>query len=202
MTRGRRRVLLWDVMSTLVRDPFYEDVPRFFGTSLAELVAAKDPHAWPAFERGHIDGQQLCERFFLDRREVDAQGLCEAMADGYAWLPGVEDIVAELAAAGVEMHALSNYPRWYELIEDRLRPSRYLAWTFVSCKTGLRKPEAAAYRHAVSALGVAPADATFVDDRDDNCTAAQACGLTAVRFEDADRLRAALLADGWPLRPG
>ncbi len=202
MRRGHRRVLLWDVMSTLVRDPFYEDVPRFFGTSLPELVAIKDPHAWPAFERGHIDGAQLCERFFLDRRPVDGPGLRATMSDGYAWLPGVEEIVAELADAGVEMHALSNYPRWFELIEERLSPSRYLAWTFVSCKTGLRKPEAAAYRHAVSALGVRPADATFVDDRDDNCAAAQACGLKAVRFEDASRLRRALFRDGWPLRPG
>lgn len=188
-------------MSTLVRDPFYEDVPRFFETSLSDLVATKDPDAWPAFERGHIDGPTLCERFFRDRRPVDRRGLCATMADGYAWLPGVEAIVAELSAAGVEMHALSNYPRWYALIEDRLRPSRYLSWTFVSCKTGLRKPEAAAYRHAVMALGVAPRDATFIDDRDDNCAAARACGLAAFRFEDAAQLRRDLRADGWPIDP-
>jgi HAD superfamily hydrolase (TIGR01509 family) len=192
-------VLLLDVMSTLVRDPFYEDVPRLFGASLDALVSAKDPHAWPAFECDAIDEGQLAARFFLDRREVDVTALKRTMADGYAWLEGVEPLLAELSAAGVEMHALSNYPHWYTLIEEKLQLRRYLRWTFVSCKTGLRKPDVQAYRHAAAALGVQPGAVTFVDDRRDNCEAAAGVGMAAVHFTDGARLRRQLADDGWPV---
>jgi len=49
-------------------------------------------------------------------------------------------LLHELYAGGVPLHALSNYPRWYQLIEDRLELSRYLRWSFVSCLIGMRKP--------------------------------------------------------------
>lgn len=192
-----RRVLLLDVMGTLVHDPFYVEVPAFFGMSLDELVAAKDPLAWPRFECSSIGEAELFTRFFRDGRAVDGEGLKAAMASAYALLPGIEALLGELFAAGVEMHALSNYPCWYALIEERLALSRFLSWTFVSCKTGLRKPSPSAYRHAIHALGVAPADALFVDDRESNCVAARAEGIAALRFTDASSLRAELAHARW-----
>lgn len=39
-------VLLLDVMDTIVYDPFYLDMPRFFGITFKELLAAKHPSAW------------------------------------------------------------------------------------------------------------------------------------------------------------
>jgi hypothetical protein len=40
---GQRPVLLLDVMDTLVTDPFFEHMPRFFNMSFKELLAAKHP---------------------------------------------------------------------------------------------------------------------------------------------------------------
>lgn len=48
-------ILLFDIMDTLVRDPFYQDVPAFFGMSLKELIDCKHPTAWIEFEKGLID---------------------------------------------------------------------------------------------------------------------------------------------------
>lgn len=48
-------ILLFDIMDTIVRDPFYEDVPAFFGMSLKELIDCKHPTAWVEFEKGFID---------------------------------------------------------------------------------------------------------------------------------------------------
>ena len=188
----RRRVLLLDVMGTLVRDPFYDVVPEFFGMSLDELIAVKHPNAWVRFERDHIDEPQMLAEFFADGRAYDHAGLVTTMKGAYDWLPGIEALLESLSAAGVEMHTLSNYPCWYRYIEDSLTLSRWVRWTFVSCKTGLRKPEPAAYRQALAALGVPPGDAIFVDDREDNCAAARAEGIDAIRFEGADALTWAL----------
>jgi len=50
----RPRVILWDVMDTLVRDPFRDVMPRFFGLSLEEMLRQKHPDAWSRFERGEL----------------------------------------------------------------------------------------------------------------------------------------------------
>lgn len=189
-------VLLLDVMGTLVHDPFYVEIPRFFGLSLSELIAVKHPSAWVEFETDAIDEATLLARFFADGRPVDGEGLRAAMREAYRFLPGVEPLLQELAARGMPMHALSNYPRWYALIEERLQLSRYLQWSFVSCHTGVRKPDPAAYVHAASALGVEPSACVFVDDREDNCAAARDQGMHAVRFSDAAALRRALVEHG------
>ncbi|MCB9611692.1 MAG: HAD-IA family hydrolase [Sandaracinus sp.] len=193
---GGALVLLLDVMDTLVRDPFYEDVPRFFGMSLAEVLAQKDPSAWPRFERGEIDEGTMLRAFFADGRAFDHDAFCEAVRDGYAFLPGIEALLEELAEARVPMFALSNYPCWSAWIEARLGLGRFLDWRFVSWRTGVRKPDPEAFRGPVNALGVAPEACLFVDDRESNCVAARNEGLEAHRFVDAPTLREALVARG------
>jgi FMN hydrolase / 5-amino-6-(5-phospho-D-ribitylamino)uracil phosphatase len=190
------RVLLLDVMGTLVYDPFFVEVPRFFGVGLPELVQTKHPRAWVDFELDAIDERTLLARFFADGRAVDGEGLKAAMRAAYRLLPGVEPLLDELRERGVPMHALSNYPRWYALIEEELRLSSWLRWSFVSCNTGLRKPDPAAYLHASQTLGVEPAACLLVDDREDNCAAARDQGMDAVRFSDAGALRRALVERG------
>jgi len=189
-------VLLLDVMDTLVHDPFHLEIPRFFGVSLRELLPRLRQGAWVSFEQGELQESEFFAQFFADGQPVDGEGLRAAVRAGYRLLPGVESLLGELHARGVPMHALSNYPRWYELIEDAVRLSRWVEWSFVSCRTGLRKPDPAAYRHACRALGVEPSACVFVDDRETNCAAARAEGMQAVQFTDAAALRTALVARG------
>jgi HAD superfamily hydrolase (TIGR01509 family) len=100
----------------------------------------------------------------------------------------MEPLLQRLHSAGVPMHALSNYPVWYELIEEQLQLSRFLAWSFVSCRIGVRKPDPEAYLRSAKTLGVAPNRLVFVDDRQGNCDAAAELGLHAIRFENAEGL--------------
>lgn len=190
------RLLLLDVMSTLVRDPFYVDIPAFFGTSLERLLAEKDPRAWLDFEHGTIEEHELFERFFADRRAIDGPGLRAVTFAGYRLLPGVGPLLAELRAAGAEMHALSNYSVWYHAIEERTRLSRFLSWSFVSCDMGHRKPDDEAFLLPLRQLGAAPEDVVFVDDNVRNIDAAARLGLDAIRFTGAEDLRAAFIARG------
>lgn len=191
--------LLLDVMSTLVVDPIFTTAPRLCGVDDPRaLIGELDHDAWVAFETGDIDEPTYFRRWFRPGRDrgVDPAAFKAAMAEGYLWLDGVEPLLADLKIAGVEMHALSNYPPWYEIIEARLGLSRYLEWTFVSCRTGRRKPAPAAYLEAAAALGRAPGECLFVDDRRSNVAAAEALGMPALRFTDAATLRADLAARG------
>ncbi len=190
------QVVLFDVLGTLVRDPFHDVMPAFFGLSFRDMLAAKHPTRWLDFEHGLIDERTFLAGFFADGRDYDHQGFVQAIQDAYAWLPGMEALLVELVQAGVPLHALSNYPVWYRLIEDRLGLSRYLSWSFVSCETGVRKPVERAFTGPLQTLGVSPGDAVFVDDQPVNVDAATALGLDAIRFEGAVTLRAALVQRG------
>lgn len=193
---SRRPVLLCDVMDTLVHEPFYREMPAHFGLSLAELVAQKHPSAWIEFELGRIDEREFLRRFFRDGRAFDHAALLAAVHGAYRWLPGMEALLGELVGAGFALHALSNYPVWYHALEARLGLARYLAWSFVSCDTGLRKPDPEAFRHAVRTLGCAPGDCLLIDDRPENCAAARALGLAAIEFRGAGELRGELVRRG------
>lgn len=187
-----RPILLWDVMGTLVHDPFFVEMPGFFGMSFDALLEEKHPSAWLEFELGERSEAEFLDSFFRDGREFDRRGFLESVRASYRWLPGLEELMTELHASGTTMHAFSNYPVWYRMIEERLKLSRFLEWSFVSCLIGLRKPDPAAYSRVLRELGAPAERCVFVDDRFGNCAAAREAGIRAIQFEGVASLRLAL----------
>jgi HAD superfamily hydrolase (TIGR01509 family) len=188
------KLILWDVLDTLVRDPFFTHMAEFFGLSFEQLLKEKHPTAWGEFELNKLDEEQLFASFFRDGRPIDGAGFKRYVADAYAFIEGIEPMLAELKARGIPMYALSNYPTWYRLIDERLGLSRYVELSFISCHTGVRKPAPAAYLGACEALGRTPGECLFVDDREVNCEAAR-LGMPSVRFRgDVAALRDELRA--------
>jgi FMN hydrolase / 5-amino-6-(5-phospho-D-ribitylamino)uracil phosphatase len=191
------RVILWDIMDTLVRDPFFTHMPGFFGQSFEGLVRQLQPGTWVEFELGKLNELEFFARFFKDGSPIDGPGLKRCMAEAYAWIDGVPELLAELQSRAVSMHALSNYPEWYQLVEDRLGLSRYISLSFISCRTGFRKPAAEAFLHACEHLQVAPGECLLIDDRAQNCESASKLGLESLRFDgNIPALRQALVAHG------
>jgi HAD superfamily hydrolase (TIGR01509 family) len=187
---------LFDVMDTLVTEPFHETIPAFFGTTRAQLEDQQSEAAWRQFECGEIDEPTYFASYFEDGRRFDHEGLCECVRSAYQWLDGMEALLASLHKRGVEMHVLSNYPMWYQMIEAKLHVSRYLPWSFVSCRTGLRKPDDRAYLGAAETLKKRPADLLFIDNDAENCVAAERAGLEAIHFVGARPLHQDLQSRG------
>ncbi|XP_047167644.1 flavin mononucleotide hydrolase 1, chloroplatic [Vigna umbellata] len=181
-------VMLFDIMDTLVRDPFYQDVPAFFGMSLKELIDIKHPTAWIEFEKGLIDEMELARKFFKDGRDFDLEGLKNCMRSGYSYIEGIEPLLLSLKKNNYEMHAFTNYPIWYQLIEDNLKLSTYLSWTFCSCTFGKRKPDTEFYNEVVRRLNVDPTNCIFVDDRQTNVEAATEVGIRGLHFKNVNLL--------------
>lgn len=179
-------ILLLDIMGTVVHEPFVEDMPRFFGMTLDELIEAKHPDLWLRFERGEIENDEFLRGFFADGRDYDRSGFVRCVRDAYRFLPGMEPLLESIR---VPTYALSNYPRWSEWIEDALSLSRFLDWRFVSWKTGVRKPDAEAYLRPIRELDESPDRFVFVDDREVNVRAARDVGMRGIRFENAAQLR-------------
>lgn len=194
--RSAQPTLLFDVMDTLVVDPFRDAIPEFFGLGLRELIEQAHPTAWVEFERGELSPEQYATRMFSDARHVDWPAFEAHVRGAYRWIEGMPELLAELCRAEIDMHALSNYPVLYRVVEQELAISRYVKWSFVSCDTGHRKPSPEAFLGAARALGRSPAECLLIDDRAVNCDAAEAVGMPAVRFESTSSLRLALARRG------
>ncbi|MCZ6597139.1 MAG: HAD family phosphatase [Planctomycetota bacterium] len=189
-------MLLLDVLGTLVHEPFYVELPAFFGLTVDELIEAKDPTVWLEYELGRIEEEELFRRFFRDGREYDHRAMKACMVDAFHWLEGMEGLVAALHAAGHEMHAISNYSEWYRHIDERLALSRFLTMDFISCNLGVRKPDPGAWRIPLERLDVPPERCLFVDDREVNCEAARELGIETIHFTGAEQLRRELTGRG------
>ncbi|EKX46051.1 hypothetical protein GUITHDRAFT_163091 [Guillardia theta CCMP2712] len=177
-----RKVIFWDVMSTLVYDPFFIEVPAFLGMTLEELYKTKDSAIWEKFEKGLCTEQDLLDGFFLDRRKFDGQGMVNMIASKYEWLPGMKELLIELKQKGYEMHIISNYPIWFNQIESKLSLSTILPWSFVSAETGLRKPDKEAYLMAQRKLNLDAGQCILVDDSKSNVESAKSCGWFGICF--------------------
>ena len=62
-----------------MRDPFYDEVPKFFDMTLKELYRVKHPTAWIDFEKGQICEDALVSNFFKDGRSFDSEGMKRMM---------------------------------------------------------------------------------------------------------------------------
>jgi putative hydrolase of the HAD superfamily len=57
-------LLVFDLMDTVVVDPFYREAMTYLGTTLADLGKVKHPTSWIEFETGITDEGSFLERFY------------------------------------------------------------------------------------------------------------------------------------------
>jgi epoxide hydrolase-like predicted phosphatase len=62
----------------------------------------------------------------------------------------------------------------------------------ISAEVGVAKPDPKIYHIILERLGVAPAEAVFIDDFSENVAGARAVGMHAIHFKNRDQLRADL----------
>lgn len=154
---------------------FQHDAGRSFAETAAELTALH-PH--------HAD-------------LIAAWGPCflESIGDP---IPGMHAIVRDLDEAGVPLFAITNFSGEFwkpfrtreAALFDRFRD------IVVSGDERLVKPDPAIYALAMDRFGLAPHEALFIDDNPANVDAANAFGIRALLFRDAEQVRAELTAQG------
>ena len=183
-------ILLFDVMSTLVYDPFWKDLPEALNIDLKTWLLDKDRHAWIEFEKGNIASEDaFFEQFFGDSFHPDAKIMKETFFANYTYLDGIPELLEKIKQQSIPCHVLSNYPMWFESLNEKVGLDQYIEEMFVSYKIGIRKPDIAIYEYVLQKLNVQPQKILFVDDRLENCTAAGNLGIQYHHFQSVDALR-------------
>ncbi|MFA9444815.1 HAD-IA family hydrolase [Egicoccus sp. AB-alg6-2] len=192
------RVVAFDLMDTVVRDPYRDALRAATGLSLDELFARRPPHVYPALERDELAEDDYWAAFADHGIDVDPDAFHRARLAGTSWLDGMAELLDGLAGVVVRATA-SNYPRWVDELARTLLAGRFDR-VIASCHLGARKPDARFYRALLDELACAPHEVLFVDDREENVTGARELGIAGHRFRDAAGVRAFLAEHGVSVR--
>ncbi|MDX1511510.1 MAG: HAD-IA family hydrolase [Nitriliruptorales bacterium] len=189
-----RRIVILDMMDTILADPYREAIEAGTGRGLDELRPLLLGTRWPDFECNRITEQEYLAAFDDAGIELDRQAFHQARREGYAWVAGMDRLIDDLRRH-VEVVIASNYPDWLDDVADEWFRAR-VDGVIGSCHLGERKPDRAFFDGVLAWLD-APAEATwFVDDRPHNVEAAAALGMRAHRFTTAEAVRAWLSDEG------
>ena len=192
------QALLFDLMGTVVYDPYLEALEAGTGMDFASAAKVRDPRCWPEFEIGAIDEAEFVRRFFAaedGRLHFDAEAFHRIRRQGYRYLEGMVELLDALAGR-VDRYVASNYPTWIEQLHTEFGFDRYFEGVYASCHLGVRKPDPRFFEAILDDLSVAPDACLFIDDRPANCDAAAALGLRVHVFDGAGGLRERLRTEG------
>ncbi len=198
-TTRRLPTLVFDLMDTVVVDPFFADLPRRFGARLAALKTARDPDVWPAFERGEVDEATFLACLYrVPHPDLPTPAeLRDAIVARYRYVAGMPDLLSRLREAGEHLWALSNYPVWIAHVRRQLDLEALFDGLIISCEIGARKPELAAFVRAEATIGRDSGELVLIDDRVSNCEAAQRRGWGSLHFVSVARLQVDLIMRGY-----
>lgn len=191
-----RDILLFDLMGTVLYDPYLEALEAATSLDPKTAFALRDPDCWPQFELGAIDEDEFVRRFFVAPDHCfDIDAFHRARREGYAILPGMERLLDDLAGRA-QCYLASNYPRWIDQMCEDFGFARWMSGVYASCDLGFRKPDPAFFSAIVDDLQVPAQQCLFIDDRSENCQAAAGVGMRVHVFTDAAELRERLRGEG------
>jgi epoxide hydrolase-like predicted phosphatase len=169
---------VWDSFADFCREKGLEEgaVRRLF---------REDPEAIAdlrGLETGSIEEAEFEQRFATRLGLDDATDLIESMFRG---MRPAEPVVAAVRAAGdrgVKTGLISN--SWSTSHYDRELLEELFDTVVISAEVGLHKPQPEIYLMAAERLAEPPERCVFVDDLRENCTGAEAVGMTAILHRD------------------
>ena len=180
------------------------------GFDLAALTRARNTEAtyalWERYSTGALGPEGYWRPVVVEAGLPDTRTAMRAVrkAQRDAWWAHVDETVlalvddsrafAQATGRRLMMGLLSNSAPEHEPHVGRFA-GRFDAACF-SHRTGLRKPDPAAYHLACAALETPPERVLFLDDKPRNVDAARALGLQAEIFGDAATLRTSLSERG------
>ena len=146
-----------------------------------------DDGAWARLERGELSLEAFLVPFEADCRtcgiEVSGAGLMRYITGASAPRPAMLEAIRRIRARGLRAGALTN--NWLTEARRPPHPVREHFDVFIeSSVVGLRKPDPRIYELACRELGVAPAQAAFLDDIGGNLKPARALGITTIKVSD------------------
>lgn len=146
---------------------------------------------WGRFERGEVTEEETLQAFTAADPEIEKE-LRLAFTDLTGMLI-IRDyaisLVQRLKDAGYGVYYLSNYSRKaYDECAESLAFMPFMDGGIVSFRAGMTKPDPQVFRYFLNRYGLQAESCMFVDDSEENVTAARKLGFAGIIFQDYDAL--------------
>ena len=193
--RIRPKALIFDYGNVLCQPQQPEEIEAMaaiFRTPVDRFLSVYWPYRVP-FDKADLSPAAYWNQVAVDLGQTLADEQIDALVDldNRSWAHPDSRMIgwaSDLRAAGIRTAILSNMPITLREYLDCCCPwlPRFDQRTF-SCDVRRIKPSAEIYTYTLRGLGVDAPDALFLDDREDNVRAAQALGIHAIHFQNAER---------------
>jgi len=144
---------------------------------------------WTDLDRGVLDEEPAIERFATRTQLPPSQirTLIQATRKSLTPKDASWDLVKELHAEQVPLYVISNMPaNTYRYLQAHYDYWHYFKGVVISAEIGQVKPEPAIFEYLLKHYALQADETLFIDDYQDNVTAARAVGLSAIHFTDID----------------
>ena len=147
---------------------------------------------WVALDRGTISLDravaQGASRTGLPKSEV--KRLLDEVPRSLTPIPGTADLIRSVKKANNKLYVLSNM----QFASIDFLQQEHDIWdlfdgTVISCHINKVKPERAIYEHLLEEHQLLAHETVFIDDMNENLTAAAELGIRTIRFTDPDQCR-------------
>lgn len=153
-------------------------------------IATVKNHIWAEYDRGVMSVDEIVKGFVDSAPELEEQiykvtenlkGILERCDYAIPW-------IEELHSKGYRVYYLSNF---FEKAErecaDALDFIPYTDGGILSYREKLIKPDAAIYELLMERYGLSAEECVFIDDREENCSAARKLGMQAICFRTREQ---------------
>jgi putative hydrolase of the HAD superfamily len=191
--------LLFDLGGVLVE--FNDGFKVFDWANLSQADFFKQWIASPAvrdFEAGKITTEQFAEGVV---REFQLPVTTQVFLKNFENLPkglfdGTEELLVELSAEyRLACFSNTNQLHW-PMLRDHFKIGELMDECFISCQTGLLKPDVEAFKFVLNTLDCPPEQIMFFDDNPVNTSAAMQLGFKAFRVNGIVELKQIILEQG------
>ncbi|GAK43871.1 HAD family phosphatase [Tepidicaulis marinus] len=211
------QAVIWDFGGVLTSSPF-EAFNRFeaelgLEKDFIRRINATDPdtNAWALFERSEISLDEFDEKFAAEAKRLGAdirgRQIIELLAGDIRpeMVEALKRCKAKFKVGCITNNVSAGEGAGMARSADKAAAVQEVMELFdhviESSKIGIRKPDPRIYEMACSELGVAPADAVYLDDLGINLKPAKALGMRTIKvLNAAQALEELETAVGFPLR--
>ena len=183
---------LGNVLLDFTHQRGFAQIAAVSGLSTAQVrTALVDSGLCDQYETGQLSTDEFHARFCeASGATATVAELARAWGDIFEIKPQTVALVANLLSTGHRIGILSNTcAAHWEYAVGRFRSlSLFFDPVIASYQAKVMKPDAGIYQIAAKAVGLAPEEIFFADDRDDNVEGARKLGWQAVRFSSALQL--------------
>ncbi len=194
--------IVFDMGNVMIRfePPFFMDREGITDPADRKLVMNELFRSleWAQMDAGVLT-EETAEPLILaripDRLKPSVRHLLWSWSDARDGIPGMEDLVRRLKAAGYGIYLLSNASTAQHRYWPAVPASRFFDGKLISCDIGFVKPMREIYQAFTDRFGLLPEECVFIDDAAANVAGAVACGWQGIVFHgDSEELAGKLRA--------